>query len=95
MQTDDKNPPSTAFEKQSEAAGGSLRERVIEALRDECSTIFHCRWSNDVAACLARAAIAAMREPTNDIRNTYYNQTGHVLYDSGWEAVIDDVLKEG
>ncbi len=43
---------------------------------------------------LGKAAIVAMREPTDQQRNNYYNMFDIVFYDAVWEKSIDASLKD-
>ncbi len=52
----------------SETECSEMTQRVGAKLRKECEAVFGASWSNDVAWRFARAAIEAMREPTQQMR---------------------------
>jgi hypothetical protein len=52
-------------------------------------------WTHAATMAEARAAIAAMREPTDEQRNAYYRMRGTVMMDAEWNAMIDAALGEG
>ena len=70
-------------------------ERVGEALRKECLSIFGSTWNNDNAWRLARAAIEAMREPTQEMVDAVdlgIPTEGQIF--NTWREMIDAALNE-
>lgn len=84
-------------------SGGELVERVAAALRNNKASL-----SNPEAEALARAAIAAMREPTEAMITALLGAESEMgrfgyghdsqfadrkQFDEGWRAMIDEALK--
>lgn len=72
-------------------------QQVAEALREQCKQEFGATWSYDVAWRLARAAIGAMREPT-DAQLAAFTRScdtqGQCLVKYGYTAMIDAALSQ-
>lgn len=80
-----------------EGQRSEMVERVGAELRRACLAEFGRTWSNDVAWRFARAAIAAMREPTKAMERSYYaacDEAGMVLWKTGYRAIIDAALAD-
>ena len=64
-------------------------ERVAQALRQEMET---AAFNESIASfALARAAIAAMREPTQEMLDAWLKAPGAIK--AGWQAMIDAALE--
>lgn len=88
----------------------TMVERLREALADECDRQQDSRpiaqpWSELDMTALARAAVAAMREPTQgmeDVGATHVDDyiddcldtTGRGQFRKAWQAAIDAILNE-
>lgn len=72
-------------------------ERVGEALRTACRKEFGSDWNYDVAWKFARAAIAAMREPTEAMieyaNNTVRADSDNMQCPDWYRAAIDGALE--
>ena len=67
----------------------SMIERVAQALQQEMGT---ARFDETAASfALARAAIAAMREPTEEMMDAWARAPGAIK--AGWQAMIDAALE--
>jgi hypothetical protein len=69
---------------------------VAEALRADCLRTFGAAWSYDVSWAFARAAIEAMREPTDEMiiagSNFCGRDTGAATF--AWKAMVNAALAE-
>lgn len=83
----------------------TMVERVGKAMQVECREVFGSSWSNDVAWRLARTAIAAMREPSDEMIQPTTSVLADYIGDSLgvsdrdaairiWQAMIDAALAE-
>ncbi len=72
-----------------ERVARAMAQLVTEPGEHLGSRMVHC-------AVLARAAIAAMREPTDQQRNAYYelSHRTEVMIDAHWERAIDAALRD-
>jgi hypothetical protein len=68
----------------------TMVERVAQALRQEMETVAFNEWVASFA--LARAAIAAMREPTEEMLDAWIRAPGAIK--GGWQAMVDAALEE-
>jgi hypothetical protein len=75
-------------------------ERVGAALRKACLKEYGTNWGNDVAWRFARAALVAMREPTEGMKTIgdraslrYGAHDCEVPMSDVWRAMIDEALK--
>jgi hypothetical protein len=64
--------------------------KVALALRARCLEIFGTTWNNEDTMALARAAIRAMREPTQEMIDApwFVMDEEHTIK-AGWEDMID------
>ncbi|UFS83223.1 hypothetical protein LPB79_13300 [Rhizobium sp. T136] len=77
----------------------TMVERVGAELRRECLEVFGATWSNDVAWRFARAAIKAMREPSEAMVEAgnlpvWDDSVTVGLSEEIWPAMIDAALEE-
>ena len=66
----------------------TMVERVAQALQQEMATAAFDEPASSFA--LARAAIAAMREPTKEMLDAWISAPGAIK--GGWQAMIDAAL---
>ena len=66
----------------------SMVERVAQALQQEMGT---APFDETAAIALARAAIAAMREPTEEMIDAWIRAPGAIK--GGWQGMIDAALE--
>ena len=66
----------------------SMIERVAQALQQEMGT---AAFDEPASLALARAAIAAMREPTEEMIDGWIRAPGAIK--GGWQAMIDAALE--
>jgi hypothetical protein len=66
----------------------TMVKRVAQALQQERTAPF----DETAAFALARAAIAAMREPTEEMIDAWISAPGAIK--GGWQAMIDCALRE-
>ena len=66
----------------------SMIERVAQALQQEMGT---APFDEATSFALARAAIAAMREPTEDMLDAWARAPGAIK--GGWQGMIDAALE--
>jgi hypothetical protein len=67
----------------------TMVKRVAQALHQEMGT---APFDETAALALARAAIAAMREPTQEMLDAWLKAPGAIK--AGWQAMIDCALRE-
>ena len=67
----------------------TMVKRVAQALQQEMGT---APFDETAAFALAHAAIAAMREPTQDMLDAWVRAPGAIK--AGWQAMIDCALRE-
>jgi hypothetical protein len=76
----------------------TMIERVGERLRAECLEVFGSTWSNDVAWRFARAAIEALREPTEAMEvagdKASYDYLPRHIAVTAYKAMVEAALKE-
>jgi hypothetical protein len=68
----------------------TMVKRVAEARQQEMGTVPFDEPASSFA--LARAAIAAMREPTEEMLDAWVRAPGTIK--AGWQAMIDCALRE-
>ena len=66
----------------------TMVERVAQALQQEMGTV---PFGETAAFALAHAAIAAMREPTEEMIDAWIRAPGAIK--GGWQAMIDAALE--
>ena len=69
----------------------SIVKRVAQALQQEMGT---APFDETAAFALARAAIAAMREPTEEMLNAGHEARAKATVNGIWHAMIDAALEE-
>jgi hypothetical protein len=67
----------------------TMVKRVAQALQQETGT---APLDETAAFALARAAIAAMREPTQEMLDAWLRAPGAIR--EGWQAMVDCALRE-
>jgi hypothetical protein len=67
----------------------TMVKRVAQALQQEMGT---APFDETAASALAHAAIAAMREPTQEMLDAWIRAPGAIK--AGWQAMIDRALRE-
>jgi hypothetical protein len=78
----------------SDEAEKSMVERVAAAIQANCLAGGHkIRFTGNMAEHLARAAIAAMREPTQGMRAVAIDESNATDCSFVWDAMIDEALK--
>jgi len=74
--------------------------RALYALRTEQGAHVYPAWDDtkewikDIERRNARAAIAAMDEPTEAMRQAYFEASGDRFQDNGWERAISAALSQ-
>ena len=67
----------------------TMVKRVAQALQQEMGT---APFDETASFTLARAAIAAMREPTKEMLDAWIKAPGAIK--AGWQAMVDAALEE-